>query len=119
MISPPFKNLKYWQLGSISSNIFFVKKGIRPVSQFTIRKEWVDEIIIEIKKNHLYFLKINIDENYDSLYIFKYLYLENIIKFVNSLPYNKDILNAWIDGKMFGYSDEEIERYIKLGNIHL
>lgn len=106
--------LKYWQLGNISSNILAVKKGMRLVSQHTIRKKWVDEIIINIKKNNLNFLKISIDKNYDSVYFFHHLFMGNIIKYMNHLPCNENVVKIWINGKMFGYSDEEIKNHIKI-----
>ena len=113
MISPPKKESLHWSIGSIATHILLVNTGVRPVAEQVIQNYCVDECLKLVKKEGLQYIVFPDSETHTSIYMFKNSYLKHIINFSLNNPYNKNIVMHWIRGKMFGYSDEEIARFIE------
>ncbi len=102
-----------WAVGNIMSNTLLVKRGVRPIANESIQNYCVDECVGIIKKEGLCYMLDRHGETHTVVYIFKYPYLENIINFRLGKPYDKKILGVWVDWKMSGASEEEVDKRIK------
>ena len=89
-----------------------IKACVRPVALMMIRNEHVEECKRFIKNENLFVVLNPRGENHAAIYIFKHPCVENVIKFTLGKSYNKRVLIKWIEGKMFGYPDEEIIKFI-------
>jgi len=89
-----------------------VNADVRPVALVMARNEHIEEGKNLIKTENLFMVLNPRGENHTAIYIFKHPCVENVINFTLGKPYNRKALMQWIEGKMFGYSDEEIARFI-------
>ena len=96
------------------THAMLINAGVRPVALVMVRNEHIEENKKLIKTEKLFAVLNSRGENHTAIYIFKHPCVENIINFTLDKPYNKKALMQWIEGKMFGYSDEEIVRFINL-----
>ena len=109
-------------IGSIRTHVMLVKAGVRPVASVMARNEHIEECKKLIKTEKLFMVLNPRGKNHTTIYIFKHPCVENVINFTLGNPYDRKALIQWIEGKMFGYSDEEIAgfvKYIKGYNSHL
>lgn len=100
-------------IGSIMTHIMLVNAGVRPIALIMVRNEHIEECKKRIKTKNLFAVLNPRGENHTAIYIFKHPCVESVINFTLGKPHNKTILMQWIEGKMFGYSDEEIEKFIR------
>jgi len=89
-----------------------VNTGVRLVAEQAIQNYCVSECLGLIKKEGLQYILNPRDETHTAIYMFKYSCMKDVINFTLGKPYNKKALIHWINGKMFGYPDEEIDEYI-------
>ena len=94
------------------SHVMLINAGVRPVALLMVRNEHIEESKNLIKTENLFMVLNPRGENHTAIYIFKHPCVENVINFTLGKPYNKKALMQWIEGKMFGYPDEEIARFI-------
>lgn len=99
-------------MSSIMIHIMLVNAGVRPVASVMVRNEHIEEIKKLIKTENLFMVLNPRGENHATIYIFKHSYVENVINFTLGKPHDRKALMRWIEGKMFGYSDEEIAKYV-------
>ena len=99
-------------IGNITAHIKIVKGGVRSVASVMVRNEYIEESKRLIKAEKLFMILSPRAENHTTIYIFKHSCMKNVINFTLSKPCNKKALIQWIHGKMFGYPDEEIARFI-------
>jgi len=95
------------------THVMLVNAGVRPVASVMVRNEHIEECKKRIKTENLFIVLNPRGENHTTIYIFKHPCVENVINFTLGKPHDRKALVQWIEGKMFGYSDEEIEKYIK------
>lgn len=69
------------------------------------------QILYIQEKQKLYFYVEYLVEGWVNIYIFKYLFLKDVIKELPEQP--KTIYDHWILGKAFGYSDDSISKFIE------
>ena len=100
------------ETGTVSNETMLISAGVRPIAECSVNHRNVDECVRIIKNEGLCYMLDPDGETHTAIYIFKYPYLENIINFYIGKPYDETIWKEWIYGKMFGYSDEEIARFI-------
>ena len=93
-------------------HIMLVNAGVRPVALVMVRNNHIEESKNLIKTENLFMILNPRGENHTAIYIFKHHYVENIINFTLGKPHDRKALMWWMEGKMFGYSDEEIARYV-------
>ena len=99
-------------MGKISTNVDLVKAGVRAVALAMVNNELLEECKGIIKKEGLFITLDSRGETHTSIYIFKHPCMENVIRFSIGLPHDKKSLIHWINGKMFGYADMEIDNFI-------
>jgi hypothetical protein len=82
------------------------------VAMMPIQNRYLEEtkIIVE-NTDGLNFYSEFLYEGWTTIYIYKHDYLLEVIK--NSPDEPKTVYEHWVLGKMFGYSDEEIGRFIE------
>ena len=99
-------------MNSIMIHIMLVKAGVRPVASVMIRNEHIEECKKLIKTENLFMILNPREKNHTTIYIFKHLCVENVLNFTLGKSHDRKALMQWIEGKIFGYSDEEITRFI-------
>lgn len=103
-------------VGELNSYCYMVKTGCKPVAMMPIQDRYLGEVksIVE-NTDGLKFHSEFLYEGWSTIYIYKHDYLLEVIK--NSPDEPKTVYEHWILGKMFGYSDEEIGRFIETKQI--
>lgn len=128
--------------GELSTASYMISRGVKPVYSICIPKKYFKYLIGGLQDclegYDLYytdrFYRVQ-DEDYVDVSLFKYPYLERILRFSNFLSGRKtsDILNQdlktedlkdgaafreWVFGKIYGFGDREIGEHIeKIFNI--
>lgn len=98
--------------GQILNYCESVSLGIKTIAMLPVQARYIHEISEYIQKNQkLYCYVEPLAEEWVNIFIFKYSFLEDIIKELPEQP--KTIYDHWILGKAFGYSDESIATFIK------
>lgn len=89
-----------------------VNKGLKPVAMMSIQNRYFKEAESIVKNmNGLKFHSEYLYDGWMTIYIYKHNYMLEIIKSSPDEP--KTAYEHWILGKMFGYSDEEIGKFIE------
>lgn len=109
---PPNFDTLSWELGQIQANASLIRTGVRPVACVMICNECLDYYLKAIENENIQYILDPRGETHTSIYMYKHPCIENIINFMLNKPYDRKALMHWINGKMFGYSDEEIAKYI-------
>jgi len=99
-------------MNSITIHVMLVNAGVRPVASVMVRNEHIEECKKLIKTDNLFMMLNPRGEKHTTIYIFKHPCVENVINFTLGKPYDIKALMQWIEGKMFGYSESEINRFI-------
>ena len=100
-------------MNSIMIHAMLVNAGVRSVASVMVRNEYIEECENRIRTENLFMVLNPRGKNHTTFYIFKHLCVENVINFTLGKPYDRKALMQWIEGKMFGYSDEEIAGFVK------
>ena len=89
-----------------------VKTGSKPTALMSIQTRYEEEAVKLIKDLGLeaYTKKVMEDENWQVLWIYKEYYLLEIIKMAPRYP--NSIFEHWLLGKLFGYSEEAIKKFL-------
>lgn len=111
MKKPPVDQYS-WIISSLSNYISYVKCGVKPVSLIQINNRYLDECIQEIKDHNLLFITEETGKTHTNLFIFKDGMYEHIVSYLLWFSYNEEVFDAWLQGKVFGYSDEMIREFI-------
>ena len=97
----------------VTAEIYLIKKEARPAAEITIRNKTLSDAETMIEQADLKMFKTPCGENHHSLFIYKHAHLEPIIKKAVGLPTDEMALQRWIEGKLFGYSEEMIGEFIE------
>lgn len=98
-------------MAQINENCFMVERG-KPSSVIAIKNINCSQAIKLVNEHGLKHKLKDLDDNWKSLWIYKYEYMSEVI---NSLPDKpKTLFDHWILGKAFGYSGEAISDFIKM-----
>lgn len=101
-----------WGIGALDTHVDLLLKGVRPAAELIILNEQMDEVRKTVAHYELRVYAIPHDPCRTQVFIFRHPYLEVIIK--NILRQEKDnVFRVWCFGKLFGYSDEEIGRFLQ------
>lgn len=85
----------------------------KPCAMLPIQERYV-MLALEIIQNHkLQGYTEPLSNNWVTIWIYKKKFMIDIIRKLPNKP--KTIYENWVIGKVFGYSDEAIERYIERG----
>lgn len=105
----------YFILGQISTYCEQVSTGAKLCAQLIFHNKYLSIISKAIKKEKCKAIFFNEGENFKVVFIYKYDFARFIICELIKVN-RKKIPNAfeiWVAGKMFGYSDYEISKYLK------
>ncbi|WP_425800818.1 hypothetical protein ACHOLT_11725 [Desulfitobacterium sp. Sab5] len=97
--------------GELNAYCYMVKTGCKPVAEMGLQDRHLEEAKEIVGNNQLKFYSEFLYEGWSTIYIYKHDYLLDIIKSLPEKPNRTN--NYWIYGKLFGYSDEEIRRFIE------
>ena len=100
-----------WGIGALDTHVALVLKGVRPAAKLTILNEQLEEVEKTVAHDGLHMYAIPHDPHRTQVFIFRHPYLAAIIKSVIGQEKDK-VFRAWCFGKLFGYSDEEIGRFL-------
>jgi hypothetical protein len=88
-----------------------VKRG-KPSAILPVQNRYVKQAKEKILKNYgLQVYEQQLSEGWTVLWIYKKDYMLEVIKMLPEKP--KTIFDHWVLGKVFGYSDEAIEEFIR------
>jgi hypothetical protein len=116
MLNLPLIDPLSWTNGSLDANIYLVKKGVRPVAEIIVHKRYLKILMWQIKKANIFHINHICGKNHIAIYLFSHKYLKDVINFTYGKSYNKSNVIFWINGKIFGYSEHEISKYIHANN---
>ena len=98
--------------GQLNAFCYMVEKGCKPVAMMPLQNRYVDSARAAVGKiDSLKLYSEFLYEGWTTIYIYKHEYLLEIIKESPDEP--KTAYDHWVLGKMFGFSDEEIGKYIE------
>ena len=112
MINPPSVEPYSWTIGTIANNISYVKRGVKPIAEFQTHNLYLDDCLEEIKKSQSILCDFSMwRDTYGFIFLSKEVFRRNC-QFCSRLTLCNNIFMTWVEGKMFGYSDESICEYI-------
>lgn len=109
------RSIKYMILGQIGIYCEEVNKGTKLCAQMTILNDFLPILIVSIKQEKCKAIILDEGAEYKNIFIYKYDFVEKLIKGVieRSKKPHPDVFEVWATGKLFGYSDYEISKYLK------
>lgn len=93
-----------------------IRGGIRPVASVTIRLDMLYKDSID-PPDDLLTLLFPRGETHRELYIFKHAHLAEVIRAFEGRAHSKAVVAIWMDGKMFGYSEDAIAGHVVEGHL--
>jgi len=100
-------------LSKIEVHTWIIGAEIRSVALMMVENEHVEECREFIKTESLFTVLNPRGETHTAIYIFKYPCMEDVINFTLGEFYDQKVVRRWIEGKMFGYPDEKISKFIE------
>ncbi|HEY5563425.1 MAG TPA: hypothetical protein VIK72_17025 [Clostridiaceae bacterium] len=98
--------------GQLNAFCYVIKTGCKPVAMMPMQDRYLEQVKKTIEgTDGLKFYSEYLCEGWTTVYIYKHEYLLEVIKSSPSKP--KTAYDHWVLGKMFGFSDEEIGKYIE------
>ena len=96
--------------GELNSYCYMVNRGCKSIATMGLQDRHIADAKQIIENEKLKFYSEFLYEGWTTIYIYKHDYLLEVIK--NSPDEPKTVYEHWVLGKMFGYSDEEIGKFI-------
>lgn len=100
------------ELGRVRRAASDIRRGIRPVASVTIRKDMLYKHSISLPDD-ISCLLFSRGTTHRELYIFKHDHIAEVIRASEAQPHDEAVVQAWFNGKMFGYSEDAIAEYIE------
>lgn len=105
------KSANDWLKSQVEAYCYMVSRG-KPAAVLAIQNRYSTEINSIVKSfQGLKTFEQFLSEGWISLWIYKKDYILEVIKSLPEEP--KTIYDHWVLGKVFGYSDEAIEEFIR------
>lgn len=101
-----------WDTGRMAVHIKLVSRGVRPVAEIMVPVSEADKLANEAIAAGLRVIRDERGTTHVALYMFKHDYLKHIINHSLGKGYDQDVVQHWVAGKMFGYSEEEIGDFV-------
>ena len=98
---------------TMNGYVMQVEKGIRSVGLAMIENEYAESCERFVKTQNMFVMSSLRGETHTAIYIFKYPCMKDVINFTLGRLCDSRVVRRWIQGKMFGYSDEEISKSIE------
>lgn len=98
--------------GKVETYCYMVKRG-KSAAMIPIKNSQLNGLknIIETRFELKTYVEDLVDGEWTTLWIYKKDYILDIIKSLPEQP--KTVFDHWVLGKLFGYSDEAIEEFIR------
>lgn len=97
----------------MNGHVMLIEKEIKLVSLAMIENEYVKSCERFVKTQDLYTILNTRGETHTVIYVFKYPCMEDVINFTLGRICDPKVVRLWIEGKMFGYPDEKISKFIE------
>jgi len=105
MISP-----RDFDMGRVAIQCELVNKEVRAAAEVTVPNAYKSDIADEISSRGLQFISHPYDESHTEFIIYNYDHVPIIVDLIGNLENIQ--LKHWCWGKLFGYSEGEIGRYL-------
>lgn len=99
-----------YDLGRISAHIELIRHDARPAACLTIRNEMVQSIVRDISSQGLLCEVSNDCGTHSDIHIFRHEHLRSVINEIGKL---KPPFRDWVYGRLYGYSEAEIAKFIE------
>jgi len=109
-IPPEIRLFEYYDMGRIAVQTTLVKRGARPAADIVVLKENAAAIQKAIAEEGLHYISEACGETHIEFTVFKHPHLAEIIRAISKQ--SDGLLKHWCWGKLFGYSEREIGRYL-------
>jgi hypothetical protein len=110
------QNIEYILIGQATIYCEQINTGAKPCAQLMFQTQYLTLIKNTIKKEKCKAIYFDEDQDFKVVFIYKYEFVKLIIDELLIKKSKKIIPNGfevWAAGKLFGYSDFEISRYLK------
>ena len=105
--------LLFWQLGKLSFYIESVRNDVKPIAHISVFDLCLLDCLEDISRAKLQHIMHCKDKDTTDIYIYRYDHLKHVINRSIGKPHSEKIFSEWVNGKMFGYSENKINKYIK------
>ena len=102
-----------WEIGRIDTHCYLIKRGVRAAAMETVNLGAVDEVRKTIRKARLRYAEYQHGENHINFVIFKDKHVGRIFELLEREAGVPVLLRDYIYGKLFGYSEAEIGRFLR------
>lgn len=107
VIDPPS-----WEIGRLGIYLEAVSCGCKPAAAFAVHRLQVPCVLDELARSKLKWIQHQNGGHHFEFWIFEHEHMRHVINREIGLPYNRDVFGIWLNGKIFGYSEEKIARFI-------
>lgn len=107
--------LRHYDMGRVSELADMVRLGAKPVASITIRKEDAEEVAACVRQfDTIAYRCFNRGDNHIAMFLYqsRYPHLFAVVNWRNALPHDGEAVMAWVNGKMFGYSEDAIAQFV-------
>jgi hypothetical protein len=99
--------------GRMGVYIESVLRGCKPVAEITVRKSHLLELEAKLRKMDIYWIVSDGGSCHVKIWIFAHAHLRQIVNKMIGNPFDTSIVEIWMRGKMLGYTEHEIARFIE------
>jgi len=99
-----------FDIGRVAIQCELVNKEVRVAAEITVSNAYKSEIAYEISLRGLQFIAHPCDESHTEFIIYKHDHVPTIVDLIENLENVQ--LKHWCWGKLFGYSEGEIKRFL-------
>lgn len=96
--------------GQLEAYCMMVERG-KPAANLPIQSRYAEEAISIIKRHGLKYIKNPLSDGWEEIWVYKYPHIGDIIRVLPQVP--KTAFDHWVNGKLFGYSEEAIHEFLK------
>ena len=100
-------------INQMNVHVMLIEKEARSVGLVMIENEYAKSCEEFVKTQDLYTVLNTRGETHTAIYVFKYPCMEDVINFTLGRICDPKVVRRWIEGKMFGYPDEKISKFIE------
>lgn len=105
-----------WDVGRLTVHAGLVNRGVRPVAEVVVRKESLERLLadpdVSGSLSGVQYHLVLRGEHHIAIYLFKHSHLREIVKHMSGERADIRVFTAWVNGKMFGYADDQIAQFI-------
>lgn len=101
-----------WDMSKVVAHIELVKLGVRPVAEVVVRNEHLAAALAEVMRLGVRSVTFPRGQNHTALFIHIHPHLGQVIRRITDGDGEQSVLDTWIFGKMFGYSEQAIAEMV-------